>query len=173
MIVIKTHFPVHTDRRFELRLATQAILLVREPLFAIKAEYKRMYFQNRNAKVQHKNQHVLDRTNQAEVKKWKSFFSRYYSRWKSFHQYWLSRKKLKLYILHYHNLLAAPLSQMIKIGEYYNWDKKLRRTICLSDNIEGNFHRPFAHDNMTAAIDKDLQADAKNMYNTLFPSKTK
>ncbi|XP_060070650.1 WSCD family member CG9164-like [Ylistrum balloti] len=157
-IVYKTHLATKQT----LKLFTKAIIIIRNPLHAIKSffnyEYatkgnsaKRQRLENGDRRVKDlissnktksRSKHV-DHANTSlfHTRKWSDFVDDRLRRWRRKNVFWLEKFQHNSIVVLYESLKGNNSAELLRIGEFLGVQVKPKDLLCTIVNKEGQFHR--------------------------------
>ena len=143
VIVVKSHYPLIKTSEKLISSVHYVILLIRTPLLAITAEFKR---QNYNL--------VFKKDAYSTIKpKYINFVKSYFSHWFSFHDFWSRRNDTQLLLLDYDDIIQCPVCELKRALFFVNVTWSNFRESCLLRDINGKFNRRSAPAYMLGWID--------------------
>ncbi|ELU16510.1 hypothetical protein CAPTEDRAFT_185472 [Capitella teleta] len=130
-IAIKTHWPWYKGDIDNVPYE-RVVLILREPLAAITAEFKR-----------HSGGHTAQ-PKKVDPKVWRNYVEEQLLRNLKFHQFWFSlaeTRKQDLFILFYEDLKLTPRRALSNLGHFLGTTDYSRHLDCVLKNSEGSYHR--------------------------------
>ncbi|ELU11434.1 hypothetical protein CAPTEDRAFT_193836 [Capitella teleta] len=132
VITVKTHWPWVTKKLDRVEYE-RVVLIIRTPLDAMKAEFKRTSKRSHVGQVQSINETV-----------WEEFVERETPKYQRFHDFWFDiseKKSLDLFVLFYDDLRENSAQALINLAHFLGISDIRDQLPCIQANMEGSFHR--------------------------------
>ncbi|ELU04552.1 hypothetical protein CAPTEDRAFT_225813 [Capitella teleta] len=133
-IVVKTHWPWYKGDIDNLPYK-RAVLIVREPLAAIQAEFKR----HSSGHGSHTNQLL-----KVDPNVWHDYVEEQLQKYLKFHRFWFSlaaTSHYDMFILFYEDLKLTPRRALSNLGHFLGIADYSKHLDCVLSHSEGSYHR--------------------------------